>query len=41
MLAEHFNLERVYAGGIFREFVKDLGYESLDDFSIKRRKRSF
>jgi cytidylate kinase len=41
MLAEHFNLERVYAGGIFREFVKDLGYESLDDFFNKEKEEKF
>ena len=41
MLAEHFNLERVYAGGIFREFVKDLGYESLDDFFNKEQEEKF
>ncbi len=41
MLAEHFNLERVYAGGIFREFVKDLGYENLDDFYNREKKEKF
>ncbi|HOR52730.1 MAG TPA: AAA family ATPase [Candidatus Pacearchaeota archaeon] len=41
MLAEHFKLERVYAGGIFREFVKNLGYENLDDFYNKEKKEKF
>lgn len=41
MLAEHFNLERIYAGGIFREYVSKLGYESLDDFYTKESKEKF
>lgn len=32
MLSEHLNLERVYAGGVFRQKVMDLGYKSLEEF---------
>ncbi|MHC1716859.1 MAG: AAA family ATPase [Candidatus Dojkabacteria bacterium] len=34
MLAEYFNLERIYAGEIFREFTKRKGYASFEDFYI-------
>lgn len=37
MLAEHFNLERVYSGGIFREIVAKQGYETLDDFYVANK----
>jgi len=37
MLAEHFGLERVYSGGIFRESVAKQGYESLEDFFIANK----
>ena len=37
MLAEHFGLERVYSGGIFRETVAKQGYESLEDFFIANK----
>lgn len=37
MLAEHFNLERIYSGGVFREIVASQGYETLDDFYIANR----
>lgn len=32
MLAEYFNLSRVYSGGLFREAVKERGYENFEDF---------
>jgi len=37
MLAEHFNLERVYSGAVFREVVASQGYETLDDFYIANK----
>lgn len=37
MLAEHFNLERVYSGAVFREVVASQGYETLDDFYITNK----
>ena len=37
MLAEYFNLERVYSGGVFREIVASQGYKTLDDFYIANR----
>jgi len=41
MLAEHFNIERVYAGSIFREHVSDLGYKTLDDFYSEADEKKF
>lgn len=32
MLAEHYDIERVYAGGVFRDTVSKLGYPTLDSF---------
>ncbi len=37
MLAQHFNLERVYSGGIFRDIVASQGYRTLDDFYIQNK----
>lgn len=37
MLAQHFDLERVYSGGIFREIVASQGYKTLDEFYIKNK----
>jgi len=37
MLAEHFNLERVYSGAVFREVVASQGYKTLDDFYIANK----
>ena len=36
-LAEHFNLEREYSGGIFREVVASQGYKTLEDFYIQNK----
>ncbi len=41
MLSEHFNLERVYAGSIFREQVEKLGYPTLDEFYKLADKETF
>lgn len=32
MLSKHFGIERVYAGGVFRDLVSQLGYPTLDSF---------
>jgi predicted cytidylate kinase len=32
MLSGHFNLERVYSGGLFREEVRSKGYDNFEDF---------
>ena len=32
MLAEHFNLDRIYAGAFFREEVLEKGYKDFEDF---------
>jgi predicted cytidylate kinase len=32
MLSKYLNLRRVYAGGLFREEVRKLGYENFEDF---------
>lgn len=37
MLAEYFDLERIYSGGIFREIVSKQGYPTLDDFYIANK----
>lgn len=37
MLAEYFNLERVYSGGVFREVVASQGYKTLDDFYVANK----
>ncbi len=41
MLSEHFDLERVYAGGVFREKVESLGYKSLEEFYLKATPEMF
>jgi len=41
MLSEYFNIQRVYAGSIFRERVKDLGFSTLDEFYQKADKELF
>ena len=41
MLSEHFDLERVYAGGVFREKVEALGYKSLEEFYLKATPEMF
>jgi len=37
MLAEYFNVERVYSGAVFREVVASQGYKTLDDFYIANK----
>jgi len=41
MLSEHFKIERVYAGSIFRQHVSDLGYKTLDDFYNEANEKKF
>lgn len=41
MLSAHFNIERVYAGSIFRQHVSDLGYKTLDDFYSEADEKKF
>jgi cytidylate kinase len=32
MLAKHFSLTRIYAGNIFRQYIKQKGYDAFEDF---------
>jgi CMP/dCMP kinase len=38
MLAKHFGLELIYAGLLFREVVRERGYENFEDFYVKANK---
>jgi CMP/dCMP kinase len=34
MLSKHFNLELIYAGKLFREVVREKGYENFEDYYV-------